>query len=125
VSIIQASRSTASFAAMDVRSTERIDEVIAAVNAERGAINVLVLNAGVAHKVPLEALDDTRWDYTLDIDLKGMFRVARTALPTIRRRRSGSVVCLTIADGTGLGLARTRALLGGQVWRHRADAWSR
>ena len=52
VSMIQASESTASFAAMDVRSTERVDEVVAAVNAERGAIDVLVLNAGVAHKVP-------------------------------------------------------------------------
>ena len=125
VSMIQASGGTASFAAMDVRSKERGDEVIAAVNAERGAIDVLVLNADVARKVPLEALDDTRWDYTLDIDLKGMFRVARAALPATRRRQSGSVVCLTIANGTGLGLTRTHALLGGQVWCYRADAWSR
>lgn len=103
VSMIRSAGGTASFAAMDVRSTQRVDEVIAAVNAERGAIDVLVLNAGVAHKVPLEALDDTRWDHTLDIDLKGMFRVARAALPAMRRRQSGAVVCLTSLMGLAWG----------------------
>lgn len=103
VSTIQSAGGTATFMAMDVRSTERVDEVIAAVNAERGAIDVLVLNAGVAHKVPLEALDDARWDHTVDIDLKGMFRVARAALPAMRQRRSGAIVCLTSLMGLAWG----------------------
>lgn len=103
VSTIQSAGGTATFMAMDVRSTERVDEVIAAVNAERGAIDVLVLNAGIAHKVPLEALDDARWDHTVDIDLKGMFRVARAALPAMRQRRSGAIVCLTSLMGLAWG----------------------
>ncbi len=103
VSTIQSAGGTATFMAMDVRSTERVNEVIAAVNAERGAIDVLVLNAGIAHKVPLEALDDARWDHTVDIDLKGMFRVARAALPAMRRRRSGAIVCLTSLMGLAWG----------------------
>ncbi len=100
---IRSAGGSATFRAMDVRSTERVDEVIAAVNAERGAIDVLVLNAGIAHKVPLEALDDARWDHTVDIDLKGMFRVARAALPAMRRRRSGAIVCLTSLMGLAWG----------------------
>lgn len=103
VSTIRSAGGTATFMAMDVRSTERVDEVIAAVNAERGAIDVLVLNAGIAHKVPLEALDDARWDHTVDIDLKGMFRVARAALPAMRQRRSGAIVCLTSLMGLAWG----------------------
>ncbi len=103
VSTIQSAGGTATFMAMDVRSTERVNEVIAAVNAERGAIDVLVLNAGIAHKVPLEALDDARWDHTVDIDLKGMFRVARAALPAMRQRRSGAIVCLTSLMGLAWG----------------------
>ena len=103
VSAIRSAGGTASFAAMDVRSTEHVDEVIAAVNAECGAIDALVLNAGIAHKVPLDALDDARWDETLDIDLKGMFRSARAALPAMRRRRSGSIVCLTSLMGLAWG----------------------
>ena len=103
VSAIRSAGGTASFAAMDVRSTERVDQVIAAVNAECGAIDALVLNAGIAHKVPLDALDDARWDQTLDIDLKGMFRVARAALPAMRQRRSGAIVCLTSLMGLAWG----------------------
>ena len=103
LSAIRSAGGTASFAAMDVRSTGHVDKVIAAVNAECGAIDALVLNAGIAHKVPLDALDDARWDETLDIDLKGMFRSARAALPAMRRRRSGSIVCLTSLMGLAWG----------------------
>ncbi len=103
VAAIRAAGGSASFAAMDVRSTRQVDEVVAAVTAERGAIDALVLNAGIAHKVPLERLDDERWDHTVDIDLKGMFRVARAALPAMRARRSGAIVCLTSLMGVAWG----------------------
>lgn len=100
---IRASGGTASFRLLDVRSTAQADAVVAAVNAERGAIDALVLNAGIAHKVPLAVLDDARWDHTLDIDLTGMFRVARAALPAMRQRRGGAIVCLTSLMGLAWG----------------------
>jgi len=103
VAAIASSGGSASFMPMDVRSTERVDEVVAAVLAERGAIDALVLNAGIAHKVPLAQLSDARWDETLDIDLKGMFRVARAALPAMRARGEGAVVCLTSLMGVAWG----------------------
>ena len=94
---------SAEFMALDVRSSERVDAVVAAVEAARGAIDVLVLNAGIAHKVPLGQLTDERWDHTLDIDLKGMFRVARAALPAMRARRRGAIVSLTSLMGLAWG----------------------
>ena len=100
---IMAGGGSASFAALDVRSTDRVEAVVAAVLAERGGIDALVLNAGIAHKVPLAQLSDERWDHTLDIDLKGMFRVARAALPSMRARRSGALVCLTSLMGVAWG----------------------
>ncbi len=100
---IVADGGSASFAALDVRSTAQADAVVAAVLAERGAIDALVLNAGIAHKVPLAQLSDERWDDTVDIDLKGMFRVARAALPSMRARRTGAVVCLTSLMGVAWG----------------------
>lgn len=100
---ITAEGGSASFVLMDVRSTAQVDEAVAAVIAERGAIDVLVLNAGIAHKVPLPQLSDERWDHTLDIDLKGMLRVARAAVPAMRTRRSGAIVCLTSLMGVAWG----------------------
>jgi 3-oxoacyl-[acyl-carrier protein] reductase len=100
---IRSAGGSATFSRLDVRSTAQADAVVAAVNAERGAIDALVLNAGIAHKVPLAALDDARWDHTLDIDLKGMFRVARAALPAMRQRRRGAIVGLTSLMGLAWG----------------------
>lgn len=100
---IVADGGSASFLPMDVRSSTRVDEVLAEVVARHGAVDALVLNAGIAHKVPLAQLSDERWDQTLDIDLKGMFRVARAALPAMRARRSGAIVCLTSLMGLAWG----------------------
>lgn len=100
---IMAGGGSASFAVLDVRSTDQVEAVVAAVLAERGGIDALVLNAGIAHKVPLAQLSDERWDHTLDIDLKGMFRVARAALPSMRARRAGALVCLTSLMGVAWG----------------------
>jgi 3-oxoacyl-[acyl-carrier protein] reductase len=94
---------SAEFAALDVRSTAQVDGLLAAVHAKHGALDALVLNAGIAHKVPLPQLDDARWDHTLDIDLKGMFRVARAALPPMRARRRGAIVGLTSLMGLAWG----------------------
>lgn len=100
---IVAGGGSAAFLPLDVRSSEQADAVVAAVLAARGAIDALVLNAGIAHKVPLERLSDERWEHTLDIDLKGMFRVARAALPSMRARRRGAVVGLTSLMGLAWG----------------------
>ncbi len=96
---------SAVFMPLDVRSTEAAEAVVAAVQAAHGPIDVLVLNAGIAHKVPLDQLTDARWDHTLDIDLKGMLRVARAALPAMRGRGSGTIVCLTSLMGLAWGWA--------------------
>ena len=103
VAAITAAGGRASFQRMDVRSSEQVDEVVAAVTVEHGAFDALVLNAGIAHKVPLAQLSDARCDHTLDVDLKGMFRVPRAALPAMRAHRRGAVVCLTSLMGLAWG----------------------
>lgn len=103
VAAIVAAGGSARFLPLDVRSTEQADAVVADVLAERGAIDALVLNAGIAHKVPLAEMSDALWAHTLDIDLTGMFRVARAAVPAMRARRAGSVVCLTSLMGLAWG----------------------
>ena len=55
--------------------------MIAEIDAAHGGVDVVVANAGIAHKVPLPQLTDAKWDFTLDVDLKGVFRMARAAAP--------------------------------------------
>ncbi|MEM9430633.1 MAG: SDR family NAD(P)-dependent oxidoreductase [Pseudomonadota bacterium] len=93
----------AEFHMLDVRSTAQANEVVAAVEAEHGAIDTIVCNAGIAHKVPLDALTDEKWDHTFDIDVKGMIRVIRAATPKMREAGQGSIVCLSSIMGVAYG----------------------
>jgi 3-oxoacyl-[acyl-carrier protein] reductase len=100
---IRAAGGSADYRHLDVRSTAEADAVVAAVEKERGAIDCIVANAGIAHKVPLPELSDDKWDFTFDIDLKGIFRVVRPALPGMKARRSGAIVCLSSIMGVAYG----------------------
>ncbi|MEO1227038.1 MAG: SDR family NAD(P)-dependent oxidoreductase [Pseudomonadota bacterium] len=94
---------SAEFHALDVTSTDQTNEVIAEVEASSGAIDTLVCNAGIAHKVPLDELSDDKWDHTLDIDLKGMMRAVRAAVPKMKEAGGGSIVCLSSIMGVAYG----------------------
>ncbi len=94
---------SAEFHVLDVTSTEDTDRVVGAVQRSRGPIDCLIANAGIAHRVPLDQLTDDKWDFTMDIDLKGEFRVARAAIPAMRRAKSGSIICLSSIMGIAYG----------------------
>lgn len=94
---------TASFEPLDVTDTDRTDALVAELEDAHGALDVLVCNAGIAHRVPLDELTDEKWDHTFDIDLKGMFRIARAAAPAMRAAGRGSIVCLSSIMGFAYG----------------------
>lgn len=103
VAEITAAGGSAEFMELDVRSTEGADAVVAAVEARHGQIDTIVANAGIAHRVPLPQLTDEKWDHTFDIDLKGIYRIVRPALPGMKARKSGSVIALSSIMGVAYG----------------------
>jgi 3-oxoacyl-[acyl-carrier protein] reductase len=100
---IAAAGGVAEFHPLDVTSTPAADAVVAAVEAAHGALDVIVCNAGIAHKVPLAELTDAKWDHTFEVDLKGMIRVIRAAAPAMRARGRGAIVCLSSIMGVAYG----------------------
>ncbi len=103
VEAITAAGGSAEFHVYDVRSTDATDRLVANVEARHGQIDVIIANAGIAHRTPLEALTDEKWDLTFDIDLKGIFRLVRAAAPGMRARRSGSIIALSSIMGVAYG----------------------
>ena len=93
----------AEFHRLDVRSTDEAEGIVADVETRHGALDCIVANAGIAHRVPLAELDDAKWDHTLDIDLKGMLRVIRPAVPGMIKAGRGSIVCLSSIMGVAYG----------------------
>lgn len=100
---IAAAGGTAEFHRLDVRSTPDAEALVADVIGRFGAIDVVVANAGIAHKIPLAELTDEKWDHTFDIDLKGMLRVIRPAIPAMQAKGRGAVICLSSLMGVAYG----------------------
>ena len=55
-------------------------------------IDVLMYIAGVGKSVPFEKTGEKHWDWTVDINLKGAFLVARAVVPHMLKRRRGKLV---------------------------------
>ncbi|GGD98847.1 short-chain dehydrogenase [Aureimonas endophytica] len=99
---IRAHGGSAEFRRLDVTSTEGADALVAEIEARHGGLDVIVANAGIAHRVPIAAMTDAKWDHTFDVDLKGMLRVIRPALPKMRAK-GGAIVCLSSIMGVAYG----------------------
>ncbi|GAA4228404.1 SDR family oxidoreductase [Sagittula sp. NFXS13] len=101
VDAIEAAGGSAEFQPLNVRDTAAADALVADVVARHGGIDVIVANAGIAHRVPMSEMTDEKWDETFDIDLKGMLRVVRPALPAMKE--GASIVCLSSIMGVAYG----------------------
>lgn len=100
---ISAAGGTACFHALDVTDTPAVDAAVAEAERSFGRLDAVIANAGIAHRVPLDELTDAKWDHTLDVDLKGVLRVARAAASGMRTRNSGAIVALSSIMGVAYG----------------------
>ncbi|MFV0253150.1 MAG: SDR family NAD(P)-dependent oxidoreductase [Beutenbergiaceae bacterium] len=98
---IEQAGGSAEFRELNVRSTPAADALVADLNARFGGIDVIVANAGIALRVPMSQMTDETWHDTLDVDLYGMLRVIRPALPAMKR--GASIICLSSIMGTSYG----------------------
>ena len=103
VAAIEAEGGTAEFHHLDVTDTANVDAVVKLVEASNGALNAVVANAGIAHKVLLGEMTDEKWTQTLDVNLSGVFRVLRAAAPAMQAAGKGAMVALSSVMGTTYG----------------------
>jgi 3-oxoacyl-[acyl-carrier protein] reductase len=88
---------------LDVTDTAGVERVVSTVQDRYGALQAVVANAGIAHRVSLTDLTDERWDHTHDVDLKGVMRVCRAAAPAMRAAGRGSMIALSSIMGVAYG----------------------
>jgi 3-oxoacyl-[acyl-carrier protein] reductase len=103
VAAIEEAGGSASFSHVDVTDTANVDAAVAAAESATGALDAVVANAGIAHKVLFSEMSDEKWDHTLDVDLKGVFRLCRAAAPAMQKAGRGAIVALSSVMGTSYG----------------------
>lgn len=80
--------------AMDVTAEESVAEGLAEVCRRYGGLDLVVLNAGVAHVSAIEALDPVAFRRVLDVNLFGTFLVLRESARLLARQGLGGNVIL-------------------------------
>lgn len=91
---------------VDVASTEEVDRLIRTAVDELGRLDVVVACAGIARDVPATELDDDRWRQLMEVDLLGVFRCFRAAIPHMAAAGWGRLLAPSSIAGGILGWPR-------------------
>ncbi len=86
--------------AVDVRQTADVDALTADAVSGLGGLHIVIANAGIARKVALQDLDDDAWHQVVDVDLNGVWRCFRAAIPHMRRAGYGRLIATSSVAGT-------------------------
>jgi 2-keto-3-deoxy-L-fuconate dehydrogenase len=87
----------------DVSDDRQVHDAIEAVVREMGGIDIVVNCAGIGAQGTVANGDDDEWRRVFDINVMGIVRVSRAALPHLRKSTSASIVNVgSIAATVGL-----------------------
>jgi 3-oxoacyl-[acyl-carrier protein] reductase len=108
----------------DVRQTDAVKAAAERVEKEFGGADILVNNAGVIKDALLPFMKEDDWDFVLDTDLKGAFRMTKAFLRPMLHRGWGRIVNVVSVSGISghAGQANYSAAKGGLIAMTKAVA---
>jgi 3-hydroxybutyrate dehydrogenase len=80
------------YSAADMTRPDEIAAMIALAQAELGAVDILINNAGVQFVSPVEDFPLQKWDQIIAINLSAAFHAMRAALPGMKARGWGRII---------------------------------
>ena len=89
----------------DVRNSGAMNAAVDDGVEQLGRLDIVLANAGVASFAPAEEMSDAMWDDMIDINLYGVFRTVRPAIPHLKANPDGGAIVLTSSTGGLKGLA--------------------
>jgi 2-keto-3-deoxy-L-fuconate dehydrogenase len=82
---------------LDVRAENDIEALSRDVSREFGALDILVNCAGYVHQGTVLDCSDRDWDFSFDLNVKSMHRTIKTFLPSMLKKKSGSIINIASA----------------------------
>ena len=108
----------------DVTRAADVEAAVAEVEREAGPVDILINNAGIHRRAPLESMPADAWQAVLDVNLTSAFLVTRAVVPGMIRRRAGKIInlCSLNAEISRTTIANYAAAKGGLKMLTRAMA---
>jgi NAD(P)-dependent dehydrogenase (short-subunit alcohol dehydrogenase family) len=86
----------------DVSNLADLDRLYAAVKEQKGSIDILFANAGIAELAPLEAITEAHFDKTFGINVKGVLFTVQKALPLFQDDGGSIILNASTAASKGI-----------------------
>jgi 2-keto-3-deoxy-L-fuconate dehydrogenase len=83
--------------ALDVRSTAAVEALAREIEADPGALDILVNCAGFVHHGSVLDCSEADWDFSFDLNVKSMHRTLAAFLPAMLRRQKGAIINISSA----------------------------
>lgn len=96
---IRASNGRALAVRADVSVAEDVSSMTAAITAHFGPVSVLVNNAGIVVRSPLDQTSDIDWTRELAVDLTSVFLCSRAIVPHMRSAGGGCIINIASVAG--------------------------
>lgn len=78
--------------AFDVTDEAQVSRAISTIETEVGDIDILINNAGITRRGPLDELAEDDWQGVIDLNLTAMWRVSKYVVKGMLRRKSGKII---------------------------------
>lgn len=76
----------------DVTNRAQIADVVGAIVAEFGKLDILINNAGITRDARLVKLTEAEWDAVINVNLKGVFNCTQAVAPTMMQAGYGRII---------------------------------
>ena len=96
---LRASGADSLYVRLDVTSEADWERAVDAVMEQFGALDVLVNNAGIYNRAPVEETTLEEWERVMDVNSTGVFLGTKHAIPAMRRSGGGSIVNMSSVAG--------------------------
>jgi len=84
---------------LDVADPQSIADCVQRVNADFGAVNILVNNAGITRDNLLMMMKDEQWDDIINTNLGSVFRMSKAVIRPMMKKRSGRIINISSVVG--------------------------
>jgi NAD(P)-dependent dehydrogenase (short-subunit alcohol dehydrogenase family) len=94
VALVEQQGARAAYCRADVSRASDCENMVAFAEKEFGKLDVLFNNAGIMHSKDDDAIatDESIWDFTMNINAKGVFFGCKYGIPALRRAGGGSII---------------------------------